>query len=247
MAAPTLPWHPAPLRSFASVAAGWLLWTLPIAALPHSSPFRLFLHGQNWSSPWVRFTNPKVQHSTPAHTGRFESQAGVYSVAAQTVGLSVFCLPQATCGTLLWASKFPFVSWLIPLTVSVQEPVFFSAPSQMCRSPLLPHSTPPPRPPLSYWLCGYLSYLFRCWRSSASVQEVFCDNCSIFRCILICICGRRCVPHSALLPSWTPKVFSFVMDKGNLYPFMKNVFFMKLFITKLFLMAFYWAIFCSCV
>lgn len=34
------------------------------------------------------------------------------------------------------------------------------------------------------WLCGDFSSPFRCPRSSASVQEVVCENCSICRCIL---------------------------------------------------------------
>lgn len=34
------------------------------------------------------------------------------------------------------------------------------------------------------WLCGDFSSPFRCPRSSASVQQVVCENCSVCRCIL---------------------------------------------------------------
>ena len=112
---------------------GLLLRTLTFV-VPHTPPLRLSLHSQHPSSPWVCPLNPEFQHPASPRTSRCVSQAGTKMVVAQTVyvELSLFCLPQTTCCTLLSASEAPFWSQLIsPLArelARVQEPfLFFSS------------------------------------------------------------------------------------------------------------------------
>ena len=75
----------------------------PKAAVLHSSPFRLSPSSQQQFSPWVCPLNPKFQHPAPTHTSGCTSQGGGLRAVAPTVCavLSLFCLSQTSCGTLL--------------------------------------------------------------------------------------------------------------------------------------------------
>ena len=106
------------------------------------------------------------------------------------VGLTLSCLSQTNYSALLWAPKAPLLFQLISPLVRrlpwVGEPLLsFSSPhpGALVQSHL-PFSF---FPFLSFTLPGYkgiFSCPFRCPMSSASVQQILCENCSIFRFIL---------------------------------------------------------------
>lgn len=89
---------------------GLLCWTrAPSYAHPQvqpgtfSSPIRLSLQSQIESCPWVYPLKPESQHPAAAHTSRNTFHARKCSEVARTVcaGLSLCCLLQASCCTLL--------------------------------------------------------------------------------------------------------------------------------------------------
>ena len=102
------------------------------------------------------------------------------------VGLTLSCLSQTCYCVPFWFPEGPSQSQLIsPLWAGVFE----------CGNLFYP-STPSPGvmvlPVSSFlfffhhptWLHGDFSCPYRCPRSSTSVQQVLCENCSICRCIL---------------------------------------------------------------
>ena len=69
----------------------------------YSHPLRLSPCSQQQSSPQVCSPEPMFQHPAPVHTSRHTSQAGACRAVARTicVGLTLSCLPQTGCCTLL--------------------------------------------------------------------------------------------------------------------------------------------------
>ena len=93
------------------------LHTLLAAVAPESSPFRLFLHSQPWSSPQIGPLKPELQLPVPTGTSGCVSQAGECTAEALSVctGLSLFCLLQT--GSVLSSEEAPFLSQWISLLV----------------------------------------------------------------------------------------------------------------------------------
>lgn len=56
----------------------FLLQSPSIMTVPHSSPFRLSLHSQHKSSPWVCPLNPEFQQPVPIGTRGPAFQAGAF-------------------------------------------------------------------------------------------------------------------------------------------------------------------------
>ena len=144
------------------------------------------------------FSNPTFQYPAPVCTGRHLSQAGACRAVAWTiyVGLTLSYLPQTGCRALLRAPEAPLLSQLTSLLVRRASP-------DARTSPYLQFSNRGAGPVLlpllflfpSSFFCptqlhGDLSCPFRCLRSSASVQQVLCENCSIRRCVLDAFVGR---------------------------------------------------------
>ena len=117
------------------------------------------------------------RHSPPPPTSGRASQAGAHRVVAR---LSVQVSLCSACHrpVVLLSSEAPFLSWLISPPVRglprVQGPFLFFS------------SLPGVQDPscffffFSFILPGYIGDLdcpFRCLRSSAGVQQVFCENC----------------------------------------------------------------------
>ena len=109
---------------------------------------------------------------------------------AQTTrgGLTLFSLPLTSCCSLLQSSLC--VPAGLPAgeeaSLSVGTSPLLQFPIQGCRVCLTPffsffHPT---------WLCRNFSCPFSYLRSSASVQQVLCENCLICRCILDVLLGE---------------------------------------------------------
>lgn len=127
----------------------------------HCMSFRLFLHSQTESSPWVCLLRPEFQHPAAVHKSRCASGAGECSEVAKTfcAGLCLFC-----CCTLLWATEALYLSWLISQLVRgvlrVRKPLFFhhSLSGLRVSSKLLLLLLFGP-----IWLCGDLSSALVVW------------------------------------------------------------------------------------
>ena len=92
------------------ISGAMLLWraqasssTTPVCGCATLQPLRLSPLSQHQSSPRVCPLHPEFQHPAPTGTSGCTSQTGGRRVVAQTicVGLSVVCLPQTGCCTLL--------------------------------------------------------------------------------------------------------------------------------------------------
>ena len=83
--------------------------------LPHSHPLSLSPHGQQQSPPRVCSLNPMFQPPAPMCTSRRLSQAGPRRAVARTtfIGLTLSCLPQTGCCSLLQAPESPLLSQLM--------------------------------------------------------------------------------------------------------------------------------------
>ena len=87
----------------------WLLASMVVQAFsanissggaPYSCPFRLSLHSQQLSRPWVCPPNPTSQHPAPLHTSRHTRRhTRVCRASAQTMcaDFTLSCLPQTGC------------------------------------------------------------------------------------------------------------------------------------------------------
>lgn len=106
----------------------------------------------------VRDPALEVAFPSPCLPHKMATLVGAFSITCWQVGKGQF-LPQM---------QGPLLSFSHPLrgTGPKQLPLLFPFPSVLCPS----------------WLHGDLSCSFRCLRSSASVQPVLCENCSICRC-----------------------------------------------------------------
>ena len=130
---------------------------------------------------------------------RRHAQARVYMASVQTKGtvLTLPCLPQTAHYILLWFPKGSFLSQLI-------SPLWRDGFLNTGRS-LLTFNLPPgflvpfliPFFFLSFsffhptWLQGNFSCPLSCLKSSTNVQQVFCENCPIYRCILDVLVRRE--------------------------------------------------------
>lgn len=100
-----------------------------VCSLGHTLPPSGFSQPQ--SSLCVCPLKPGFQHPAPAHTNRLLSQAGECRKVARSLcsGLSLFCLLQDGCCTLLRASEAPFLFQLMSLPVKrlprAREPLLF--------------------------------------------------------------------------------------------------------------------------
>ena len=182
---------------FASVAIQVSSARIPGCGAPHSHPLRLSPHSQQQSPPQVYSPNPTFQHPDSVHTGRHPSQAGVCRAVARTicVRLALSCLPQTGCCSLLRALEAPLLSQLISAPVRASPDagasLHLQLPTRGAGPILLPLLFLFP----SCFFCpnqlrGDLSCPFRCLRSSASVQQVLDENCSIYRFILHAFVGK---------------------------------------------------------
>ena len=167
----------------------------PICGAPYSCPFGLSFHSQELSPPWVHVPNPTFQHQDPFHNRRLTTQAEMFRAVVQTMqAVLTFFLPSTghplhsplTCCVLLWSPKGLFLSQLISSPrgsfSKCKDLPSLSASRQGCWSLLwfllffsFFHPT---------WLWGDFSCAFRSLKSSANVQQVLWENCSICRCIL---------------------------------------------------------------
>ena len=172
--------------------AVWVSSTrIPGCRFPPSLPLVLSPCSQQQSSPRVCSPIPTFQLSVPMCTCGHTSQSVVHRAVAWTacVGLTLSCLPQTGHFTLL---QQPQGSPSVPNDFPISE----GASPDVGTSPLLQlpfRGAEPVLLPLLFffpsffhptWFCRDLSCPFRCPRSSASVQLVFCENCSICRCSL---------------------------------------------------------------
>ena len=138
------------------------------------------------SKSHVPAPSPHVHWQTPF-------QAGVHKAVAHTisVGLILSCCHRLVAGLSSEPHKTPVLSQLISPPVrghpQMREPplTFSCLPGVQVLSCLLSSSF---SLLLSFVLPGFVGiFLFRCPRSSASVQQLLCENC---RCILNAFVGR---------------------------------------------------------
>ena len=144
--------------------------------------------------------------STPPHQETHDLGWGVCRAVAWTICavLTLSCLPQTGCSVPLQSPEGPLLSQLNSLLwMGFSECGDLSSPS-------LPHQGCWSLPISSFLffsffhptqLCGNFSCTFRCLRSSTSVQQVLCENCSICRCILDVLVrrGKFASSYSAIL------------------------------------------------
>ena len=131
------------------------------------------------------------QHLALICTSGYPSQAETCRVVTWTicVGLTLSCLPQTSCWTLLRVPEPPILPADLPASEGASPNAGTSSYLQLPARDAVPFLLPLLFLfPSSFFhltqLCQDLSYLFRCLRSSASVQQVLCENCSICRYIL---------------------------------------------------------------
>ena len=139
--------------------------------------------------PWICWLKHGLQHPAPIHTSRHMSPDDECKEVAKTVcaGLSLFCLPELTWCTLLWASAAPYLSQLTSWPVRglhILRGTFFfysSLPGGQALSWLL----------FKYFLSSYpvMQWFFlKFW-----LYEIFCqhcENCPTGRCIFVFSVGR---------------------------------------------------------
>ena len=196
------------------------LYTANPSPLPESVLWSLSLSTQHPSTP--------SPHWAPAdsHLG-LRTQQGSQDLLHRSL-CSGCCEPAAALSSE--PLKLPFDPAGLPLEkglARVREAFFFhsSLPGMQVLSPLLFFCFFHPT-----WLCGYLSCKFGFMRLSASIQQVFCDNCTTYRCIFDLlgwpkasfsvfhkmlrknpkepfgqpnICGRRWTPCPSVPASWS--------------------------------------------
>ena len=125
--------------------------------------------------------------------GFIVSQAGECIKVARTIraGLTVLLLHFGYC-TLLWASEALFLSrWSPPGEGAGQGEGNFLLSQLPLRG-----AGPVPIPLLFFfnptWLCGNFSCNFGFMILSASIQQIFCDNCTTCRCIFDILGWPKC-------------------------------------------------------
>ena len=190
---------------------GSILHTPPAAAWTTLQSLQAIC-AQPESSPWVCPLKPEFQHPATAHTSRRVSSAGKCSKVAQTIcaGLSLFCLLQAGCCTLLWVSEAPYLSrltfQLVKGVPSVREPFPFysSLPGTQVLSRFLFV--------FPFVLAGHVVILL-----AALVVWDLLAAFSVYSAIFMfhmwmhfwCICGKRWAPCPSIPPSWSPPTNAF--------------------------------------
>ena len=165
-------------------------------------------------------SNPHVRvHSFHDHQWTPISGWGMQGCSANHLHRSQTSLPQTT---LLWAPEVPFCSsWTLHWWGGFYRFRNLSSPSLHARGSgpiilLILFFSPFSFSHLT-WFYGDLScpFINRCLRSSASVQQVLCENFSMCRCILDEFVGERWVPHPPHpLPSWKPSNLYFSYGKN---------------------------------
>ena len=163
------------------------LHSIPDCGFPPSHPLRLSSHSQQQSSSPGLLSNPHAPASSPcAHQQKHVPVPGM-----QGGGTDHLC---PVCHKLAFSHSSHCPRWFSSVLTNflIGKRVFPDAGT----SPLLQLPSrgagPIPLPLLfflpsffhSTWLCRGLYCPFWCPRSSASVQLLFCENCSICRCIL---------------------------------------------------------------
>ena len=89
----------------------------PGCEAPYSCPFRLSLHSQQLSPPWIHSPNCTFQHPASLNPWRHTTQAGVCRAVAWAMHtvLTLSCLPQTSCCISLQSHRGPFLPQLISL------------------------------------------------------------------------------------------------------------------------------------
>ena len=91
-----LQWWPHPLHTnqqwcLVSIVPQASSENFPGCGVPSSCSFRLSLHSQQLSPPWVCSPKPTSRHPAPLCTRRHTTQAGVHRAAAQTMHTVLTC------------------------------------------------------------------------------------------------------------------------------------------------------------
>lgn len=209
----------------------------PCYRAPQSCHLMLSFHCHYQSASWAGSPNCRSQHPDPVCTRRRPSQAGARWAVARTVcaDLTLSAPGQVPC-------SFPS-PWNTP-SVSA-DPLTGEGTSPDVK--ILSHFQLPSRskdlipPPLLFlfpsafhpaWLYGTHSFPFMCLKSSASIQQVLCENFSIFEVFLMYLWGEMNSMFSCPLLSWKVLIFFFTI---------KNYWFFLDFISSLLYLYLLWS------
>ena len=161
---------------------------------PYSCPFRLSFHSQQLSPAWVHAPNPTFQQQAPSPQQETHASGwGAQSCGADHACSFYFVLPSTD--HLLHSPLISRRSLSVPADFPTMRGFFW------VRGPPLTFSFPPNLlvsfliPPFFFsffyptWLWGDFSCPFRRLNSSANVQQVLWENCSICRWFLMYLWG----------------------------------------------------------
>ena len=164
--------------------------SVPSFWAPHSHPLRVSPCSQQQSSPWVCSPNPMFQHPP----SRPHKQTPISGWGTQGCGTDHLCRSHSAPHTTDHVLYSPLGPQSSP---SVSTYLLSSEGASLGEKPLHSFSSPSGLQVPSHFLFSFFPFLFcpsqlhrdlactfRCPMSSASLQQVLCEDCPICRCIL---------------------------------------------------------------